>query len=85
MWQALHLLSWVLTGWYVGEALVPTVSDDARAYWLAVVMRVVGLVWLAVAVLRDVDVSGDDHAVEVGRGETHPDVDVLADARDPRP
>ena len=52
VWQALHLLSWVLTGWYVGEALVPTVADDARAYWLAVLLRVAGLAWLVVAVLR---------------------------------
>ena len=52
VWQALHLLSWVLTGWYVGEALVPTVADDSRAYWLAVLLRVVGLAWLVVAVLR---------------------------------
>jgi hypothetical protein len=84
VWQALHLLSWVLTGWYVGEALVPTVTDDARAYWLAVLLRVVGLVWLVVAVLRDAG-SGDDDPVEVGRGEADPDLDVLADARDPRP
>ena len=85
VWQALHLVSWVLTGWYVGQALVPTVADDSRAYWLAVVLRVVGLLWLVVAVLRDADGSGDDDPVEVGRGETDPDVDVLADARDPRP
>jgi len=84
VWQALHLLSWVLTGWYVGEALVPTVADDSRAYWLAVLLRVVGLVWLVVAVLRDAG-SGDDDPVEVGRGEADPDLDVLADARDPRP
>ncbi|MGF9762288.1 hypothetical protein AAII07_44650 [Microvirga sp. 0TCS3.31] len=84
VWQALHLLSWVLTGWYVGQALVPTVADDARVYWLAVLLRVAGLVWLVVAVLRDAG-SGDDDAVEVGRGEADPDLDVLADARDPRP
>ena len=84
VWQALHLLSWVLTGWYVGQALVPTVADDSRAYWLAVLLRVVGLVWLVVAVLRDAG-SGDDDPVEVGRGEADPDLDVLADARDPRP
>jgi hypothetical protein len=53
VWQGLTLVSWVLTGWYVGDALVPTVTDDARAYWLAVVLRVAGLVWLVVAVLRD--------------------------------
>ncbi len=84
VWQALHLLSWVLTGWYVGEAIVPTVADDSRAYGLAVLLRVVGLVWLVVAVLRDAG-SGDDDPVEVGRGEADPDLDVLADARDPRP
>ena len=50
VWQALHLLSWVLTGWYVGQALVPTVADDSRAYWLAVLLRVVGLAAAAVGV-----------------------------------
>jgi hypothetical protein len=84
VWQALHLLSWVLTGWYVGQALAPTVADDSRAYWLAVLLRVAGLAWLVVAVLRDAG-SGDDDPVEVGRGEADPDLDVLADARDPRP
>jgi hypothetical protein len=74
----------VLSGWYVGQALVPTVADDARVYWLAVLLRVAGLVWLVAAVLRDAG-SGDDDAVEVGRGEADPDLDVLADARDPRP
>ena len=83
VWQALHLLSWVITGWHVGQALVPTIADDARAYWLAVVLRVAGLLWLVVAVLRDA--SGDDDAVEVGRGEADPHLDVLADAGHPRP
>jgi hypothetical protein len=82
VWQGLHLVSWVITGWYLGEALVPTVADDARAYWLAIVLRVAGLVWLLVAVLRDA--SADDDTVEVGRGEADADVDLLADARDPR-
>jgi hypothetical protein len=83
VWQGLHLVSWAITGWYVGQALVPTVSDDGRAYWLAIVLRVAGLVWLVVAVLRDA--SADDDPVEVGGGETHPHVDVLADAGHPRP
>lgn len=82
VWQGLHLVSWVITGWYLGEALVPTIADDARAYWLAIVLRVAGLVWLVVAVLRDA--SADDDAVEAGRGEADADVDLLADARDPR-
>ncbi|GAA5105316.1 glycosyltransferase 87 family protein [Alloalcanivorax gelatiniphagus] len=93
VWQGLHLVSWALTGWYVGQALVPTITDDGRAYWLAVLLRLVGLAWLVVAVLRDAAAersddrsvsSADDDAVEVGRGEAHPDLDVLTDARDPR-
>ena len=83
VWQGLHLVSWVITGWYVGQALVPTVADDGRAYWLAILLRVAGLVWLVVAVLRDA--SADDDPVEVGGGEADPDVDVLADAGHPRP
>ena len=82
VWQGLHLVSWVITGWYLGNALVPTVADDARAYWLAIVLRVAGLLWLVAAVLRDA--SADDNAVEVGRGEADADVDLLADAGDAR-
>ena len=78
VWQGLHLVSWVITGWYVGDALVPTVTDDARAYWLAILLRVIGLAWLVAAVLRSA--SGDDDVVEVGRGEADPDVDLLPDA-----
>ena len=86
VWQGLHLLSWVITGWYVGGALVPTISDDARAYWLAILLRVAGLVWLVVggAPRRPQDDSGDDDAVEVGRGEADPDLDLLTDAGHPR-
>jgi hypothetical protein len=83
VWQGLHLVSWVITGWYLGNALVPTVADDARAYWLAIVLRVAGLLWLVGAVLTDA--SADDDAVEVGRGEADADVDLLTDARDARP
>ncbi|MBL0746637.1 hypothetical protein [Nocardioides baculatus] len=88
VWQGLHVVSWVITGWYVGGGLVPTITDDVRAYWLAILLRVAGLVWIAVAVLRDVpevpDVwSGDDDAVEVGRGEADPDLDLLTDTRHP--
>ncbi|WP_374454052.1 hypothetical protein [Nocardioides sp.] len=78
VWQGTHLVSWAITGWWLGEALLPTVTDDDRAYWLAILLRVIGLLWLAVAVLRDA--SGDDDAVEVGRGEADPDLDVLPDA-----
>lgn len=87
IWQGCELVSWVITGWYLGEALVPTVSDDARAYWLAVLLRVVGLAWLVAAVLRAAGAearSGDVDVVEVGGGEADPHLDVLPDAGNPR-
>jgi hypothetical protein len=77
VWQGCQLVSSVITGWWLGEALAPTVTGDERAYWLAILLRVLGLLWLLVAVLRDA--SDDDDAVEVGRGEPDPDVDLLAD------
>ena len=84
IWQALHLLSWVITGWYVGEALVPTVPADSRVHWLAILLRLAALAWLITVVLRDASRSGDDDAVEVGRGEADPDLDLLPDAGDAR-
>lgn len=85
VWQGCALVSSVITGWWVGQAVVPTVTDDERAYWLAVLLRLAGLAWLVVAVLRAAYVEGsaDDDAVEVGRGEPDPDLDVLADAGHP--
>ena len=83
VWQGCELVGWVITGWYLGNALVPTVSGDARAYWLAILLRVVGLAWLVVAVLRAAASeagSGDDDVVEVGGGEADADVDPLPDA-----
>lgn len=79
VWQGCELVSWAITGWYLGGALVPTVTDDARAYWLAVLLRVVGLVWLLGAVVQAA-ASGDHDVVEVGRGEPDTDVDVLPDS-----
>lgn len=82
VWQGLHLVAWVITGWYVGQAIVPTVDGDERAHWLAVALRLAGLAWLVVSVLRDASV--DDDALDVGRGEPDPHVDLLADTWDPR-
>ena len=87
VWQGCELVGWVITGWYLGNALVPTVSGDARAYWLAILLRVVGLGWLMVAVLRAAASeagSGDDDVVEVGGGEADADVDPLPDAGNAR-
>ncbi|MCY7399971.1 MAG: hypothetical protein LH477_03250 [Nocardioides sp.] len=87
IWQGCELVSWAITGWYLGDALVPTVSDDARAYWIAILLRVVGLAWLVAAVLRAATAesrSGDDDVVEVSGGEAHADRDALPDTGHPR-
>ena len=87
VWQGCELVGWVITGWYLGNALVPTVSGDARAYWLAILLRVVGLAWLVVAVLwaaASEAGSGNDDVVEVGGGEADADVDPLPDAGNAR-
>lgn len=84
VWQACELLAWALTGWYLGAALTPGGGGDSRAYWVAVLLRLVGVLWLLGAALRAGTGSGDDDAVEGGRGEPDPHVDLLADAGHPR-
>lgn len=87
VWQACEVGHWALLGFYLGGVLAPSGGGDARAYWLGVLMRIGGLVWLITvtamsAGAADPD-SGVDSAdldpVEPGRGEADPDLDVLAD------
>jgi uncharacterized membrane protein len=86
VWQSGEVLHFALLGWYLGGLLAPAGGGDARAYWWGIVARLVGLAWLVTAVLLRArsDGSGDDDAVEVGRGEAHADADVLADGRHAR-
>ena len=82
IWQACEVVHWAMLGFYLGGALAPSGGGDARAYWWAVAMRIGGLVWLVTATAMhaaDPD-SGDVDPVEGGRGEPHPDVDLLADS-----
>lgn len=83
VWQACELLSWVFTGWYLGGAVAPSGGGDSAVYWLAILLRLVGVAWLMAAVLRG-DVSVDEDPVEGGRGEPDPDVDLLPDRGDAR-
>ena len=99
VWQGCEVVSWVVTGWYLGNALDPTITGDARPYWLAILLRVAGLAWLVASVLRGAATeprrptgpdsgsdsgSGDEDLVEVGRSEADPDRDLLADPGDAR-
>lgn len=52
VWQGCELVSWAITGWYLAGLLAPSEGGDARAYWIAVLIRVAGLLWLAAAALR---------------------------------
>lgn len=52
VWQGCEVVSWAITGWYLAGLLAPSDGGDARAYWVAVVIRAAGLVWLTVAALR---------------------------------
>lgn len=85
IWQSCELLSWVLTGWYLGGAMVPSDGGSSRVYWVAVLLRVAGTAWLVAAAVRAARDSADEDPVDVGGGEPHPDVDLLADARHPGP
>ena len=88
VWQACEIGHWAVLGFYLGGVLAPSGGGDARAYWLGVVLRLGGLVWLigATAMLRcrhRLRVIVDP--VERGGGEPDADVDVLADLGHARP
>ena len=99
VWQACEIGHWAMLGFYLGGALAPSGGGDARAYWLGVVLRITGLIWLiGVTAMSaadpdspnvasaDVDPVGsaDVDSVEGGRGEADADLDVLADVGNPR-
>ncbi|EON22354.1 MULTISPECIES: glycosyltransferase 87 family protein [Nocardioides] len=91
VWQACEIGHWAMLGFYLGGILAPSGGGDARAYWLGVVLRLAGLVWLIgvtamAAAEREPEGPGsaDVDAVE-GRGrEADPDLDVLTDVGHPR-
>ncbi len=87
VWQACEIGHWAVLGFYLGGVLAPSGGGDARAYWLGVVLRLGGLVWLIGATAMcaaDTD-SEDLDPVERGGGEPDADLDVLADLGHARP
>jgi uncharacterized membrane protein len=86
IWQACEVLYFAAVWIYLGGWLAPSSGTDAPAYQLAIVVRVVGELFLAALVARDVAQgrdaaprSGDLDAVEAGGGEPNPDVDGVPD------
>lgn len=84
-WQATELVHIVVTGWYYAGLMAPGGGGDVPTYWAAIVLRAGGIVLLVAASLRaGAAGSADLDAVEGGRGEADPHLDVLAHGRDPR-
>lgn len=54
VWQAAELVHAVMHGWYLDGLLHPVGEGSAVLYWLAVLARVAGLMWLMGTVVRDV-------------------------------
>lgn len=86
VWQVCEVGHWALLGFYLGGILAPSGGGEARVFWLAVVLRIAGLMWLigvTATTANDPD-SADVDPVERGGGEPHPHVDVLANGRHAR-
>ena len=69
VWQACEVFYFAAVWWYLGGYLAPAVGDDAPVYWLAIVVRVAGQLWLTAVVVRDL---------------LHPDSDPVTTARSAR-
>jgi hypothetical protein len=92
VWQVCEVGHWAVLGFYLGGVLAPSGGGDARAYWLGVVLRLAGLVWLIGATAMDATdpdsadpALGDGDPVEGGRREADADLDVLTDLGHARP
>lgn len=89
LWQLGMALA-LLVGWWAAEGLLElTAGGPDRGDLAATVVRGAALAWLGLAALLGLAAdlrgrwSGDDDAVEPGRGVADPDGDLLADGRDP--
>ncbi|WP_183095335.1 glycosyltransferase family 87 protein [Nocardioides stalactiti] len=96
IWQATEVFYFCTVWWYLGSYLQPAGGGDAGFYWVGIVVRMAGELYLVTVVARDmllphndpvdepldgpVD-SGDDDPVEGGGGVAHPHVDRVAHGR----
>jgi uncharacterized membrane protein len=83
VWQACEVAYFAAVWLYLGGWLAPSSGTDPTAYQLAIVVRVLGELYLVAQVVRDVRTGAlpDVDGVE-GRGrEPDPDLDLVADGR----
>ena len=84
IWQACEVTYYAAIWMYLGGWLAPASGNSPTAYQLAIVVRVLGELYLVVLVVRDIwygegPESADLDAVEGRGGEPHPDWDLVAD------
>lgn len=88
IWQAGELIYFGAVWLYLGGWLKDSGGDQASAYSLAILVRILAEVYLMVMVVRDIHAGrsgevdpAEIHSVEVGDGEATPHHDLLTDAR----
>ena len=69
VWQACEVFYFASVWWYLGGDLAPAGGGDAGFYWLAIVVRVLGELWLVAVVVRDVLVPARDPVEDDRRGD----------------
>jgi uncharacterized membrane protein len=84
IWQACELVYFAAVWIYLGGWLAPSSGSNPTAYQLAIVVRVLGELYLMGLVVRDIargEGSAHLDAVEGRGGEPDPDVDLVARGR----
>lgn len=83
IWQACEVVYFAAVWFYLGGWLAPSSGDTPTAYHLAIVVRVLGELFLVALVVRDVRAGGsaDLDAVEGRGGEPDPEVHLVTDSR----
>jgi uncharacterized membrane protein len=86
IWQACELVYFAAVWIYLGGWLAPASGTNPTAYQLAIVIRVLGELYLAAVVVRDIwsgpdPASADLDPVEAGGSEPDPHVDLVAHGR----
>jgi uncharacterized membrane protein len=83
IWQACELVYFAAVWIYLGGWLAPSSGSNPTAYQLAIVVRVLGELYLMALVARDIWTgdSADLDPVEVGGGEPHAHADLVPGGR----
>lgn len=83
IWQAGEMFYYVAIWLNLGGYLAGSTGDFPVTYQAAVVVHLLSVLFYSAVVVRDVlrPASGDLDTVDVGGGEAHPDLDLVADLR----